>query len=201
MNEVLGRPLDDTLDARTAERLSTRLRLARQTRGLTLKVLADAAGCSESLLSKIENGKNYPSLPMLSRLVQALDIDMGWMFDDQEGREPVIARAGERLAAAAPDDAGRVVTVETVIPERGDHTLRCDILRLEAGASGPGEHSHAGEEAGYLLEGNLELLIDGRSHRLYAGDAFAFHSDQPHRFRNVGKTRASIVLVNKPAAS
>ena len=69
MHGTIGRPLEDTLDARTAERLSTRLRLARQMRGMTLKALADMAGCSESLLSKIENGKAYPSLPMLNRLM------------------------------------------------------------------------------------------------------------------------------------
>lgn len=44
-------------------RLGTRLKLARQTRGLTLKALSEAANCSESLLSKIENGKASPSCP------------------------------------------------------------------------------------------------------------------------------------------
>ena len=41
----------------TAEmRLGMRLKLARQIRGMTLKAVAEAASCSESLLSKIENG-------------------------------------------------------------------------------------------------------------------------------------------------
>ena len=198
MHGAIGRPLDDTLDARTAERLSTRLRMARHMRGMTLKVLADAAGCSESLLSKIENGKAYPSLPMLNRLVQALAIGMGWMFEDRDGREPVIARSGQRAAAAVPVEAGRVITVERVIPDSGEHALQCSIFHLEAGTCSPGEHRHAGEEAGYLLDGHLELLIDGRAHRLSAGDAFAFHSDQPHSFRNVGQTRASVFWVNTP---
>ena len=198
MHGTIGRPLDDMLDARTAERLSTRLRLARQMRGMTLKALADMAGCSESLLSKIENGKAYPSLPMLSRLVQALDIGMGWMFEDRDGRAPVIARSGQRSATAVPVDGGRVITVEKVIPETGQHNLQCSIFHLEAGVSSPGEQRHAGEETGYLLDGHVELLIDGRPHRLSPGDAFAFHSDQPHSFRNVGQTRASIFWVNTP---
>ena len=198
MHGSIGRPLDDALDARTAERLSTRLRLARHMRGMTLRVLADAAGCSESLLSKIENGKAYPSLPMLNRLVQALGIGMGWMFEDPQGRHPVIARSGQRPAAVIAVEAGRVITVEKVIPDSGEHALQCNIFHLESGASSPGEHRHAGEEAGYLLEGQLELLIDGRVHRLSAGDAFAFHSDQPHSFRNVGAARASVFWVNTP---
>jgi transcriptional regulator with XRE-family HTH domain len=70
------------MDEATPSRLSARLRLARQLRGMTLKAVADRAGCSESLLSKIENGKVSPSLPMLHRLVQALDTNIGWMFEE-----------------------------------------------------------------------------------------------------------------------
>ena len=77
-------------------RLGTRLKLARQTRGMTLKALADAANCSESLLSKIENGKASPSLPMLHRLVQALETNIGWMFEESMAR---------RASCSAPDAA------------------------------------------------------------------------------------------------
>ncbi|RYB01976.1 cupin domain-containing protein [Lichenibacterium ramalinae] len=197
MHAMQSRSDKDVLDASTAERLSTRLRLARHMRGMTLKVLADAAGCSESLLSKIENSKAYPSLPMLNRLVQVLGIGMGWMFEDRDGRDPVIARAGQRSAAAL-EAAGRRITVEVVIPDSGEHLLQCNILHVEAGASSPGEQQHAGEEAGYLLDGRLELTIAGRAHQLSAGDAFAFRSDQPHSFRNTGPTRASIFWVSTP---
>ena len=197
MHAAQSRSDKDVLDDRTAEKLSTRLRMARHMRGMTLKALADSASCSESLLSKIENGKAYPSLPMLNRLVQALGIGMGWMFEDRDGREPVIARAGQRPAAAL-EGVGGSITLERVIPDSGDHLLRCNILHVEAGTSSNGDQQHAGEEAGYLLDGHLELMIDGRTHQLRAGDAFAFRSDQPHSFRNTGPTRASIFWVNTP---
>jgi len=187
----------DVLDARTAERLSTRMRLARHMRGLTLKMLADAAGCSESLLSKIENGKAYPSLPMLNRLVQALDMSMGWMFEDRSAGTPIIVRANQRPAAAAVEPS-RTITVERIVERSEDHLLECGIYHVEAGAGVDQATVHAGEEAGYLLAGHLELTVDGRSHRLSSGDAFAFRSDHPHSFRNVGNSRASIFWVNTP---
>ena len=196
MHDDRARDDRDVLDARTSERLSARLRQARQMRGMTLKILADAAGCSESLLSKIENSKAYPSLPMLNRLVKALDMSMGWMFDDRDGKAPIIFRAGHRPAVPVPDHA---ITVERVIPDADGHTLRCNIFHVEAGASSEGEHQHAGEEAGYLLNGQIELLIDGRPHRLNAGDAFAFRADQPHSYRNTGSSRASVFWVNTPS--
>ncbi|MGI3902204.1 MAG: cupin domain-containing protein [Janthinobacterium lividum] len=187
----------DVLDARTAERLSTRMRLARHMRGLTLKMLADAAGCSESLLSKIENGKAYPSLPMLNRLVQALDMSMGWMFEDRSVGAPIIVRANQRPTAAAVGSS-RSITVERVVERSEDHLLECGIYHVEAGAGVDQASVHVGEEAGYLLDGQLELTIDGRAHRLGTGDAFAFRSDHPHSFRNVGNSRASIFWVHTP---
>jgi predicted transcriptional regulator len=38
-----------------------------------MRDLAQAAGCDESMISKIEAGKVLPSLPMLNKMVQALD--------------------------------------------------------------------------------------------------------------------------------
>ena len=67
----MNRPMR-TDDVQTPSGVTVRLRLARQMRGMTLKELALLAGCSESLLSKIENGRTSPSLPMLHRLVGAL---------------------------------------------------------------------------------------------------------------------------------
>lgn len=197
MHGIQGDGDKDVLDARTAERLSTRMRLARHMRGLTLKMLADAAGCSESLLSKIENGKAYPSLPMLNRLVQALDMSMGWMFEDRIAGAPIIVRANQRPVAAALDSS-RSITVERVIERSEDHLLECGIYHVEAGAGLDQASVHAGEEAGYLLDGQLELTVDGRAHRLGIGDAFAFRSDHPHSFRNVGNARASIFWVHTP---
>ena len=196
MHDIRAKDDRDVLDARTSQRLSARLRQARQMRGMTLKVLADSAGCSESLLSKIENGKAYPSLPMLNRLVKALDMSMGWMFDDRDSKGPIIFRAGP---SAAPPAQERCITVERVIPDADGHVLRCNIVHVEAGAASEGDHQHAGEEAGYLLKGQIELLIDGRPHRLNTGDAFAFRSDQPHSFRNSGSSRASVFWISTPS--
>jgi transcriptional regulator with XRE-family HTH domain len=48
--------------------IGTKIRFTRRLRSLTLKEVSAATGCSESLLSKIENGHASPSLKMLQRL-------------------------------------------------------------------------------------------------------------------------------------
>src|ERR1700675_893988 len=97
-------------------RLGIRLRLARQILGMTLKALAIAADCSESLLSKIENGKASPSLPMLHRLVEVLGTNIGWMFEESDGDEGIIFRASDRpLIALDPLRRGEGISLERVI--------------------------------------------------------------------------------------
>lgn len=184
----------------TAGKLGTRLRLARQMRGLTLKALADAAHCSESLLSKIENGKASPSLPMLHRLVEVLETNIGWMFEEHHGEEGIIFRAGTRpLIALDPLRRGDGITLERVIPYSTGHLLQCNIHHVEKDGESAGPIRHDGEEVGYVLAGNVELLVGEQSFNLAVGDAFVFDSNLPHHYRNIGDERASIFWVNTPA--
>ncbi|GES51497.1 XRE family transcriptional regulator [Rhizobium sp. ERR 922] len=181
-------------------RLGGRLRLARQTRGLTLKALALAADCSESLLSKIENGKASPSLPMLHRLVGVLGTNIGWMFEEADGEEGIVFRSGTRpLIGLDPLRRGEGISLERIIPYSQGHLLQCNIHHIEAGGQSAGPIQHVGEEVGYVLAGEIELMVGERTFRLSIGDSFVFNSELPHWYRNVGADRASIFWVNTPA--
>lgn len=190
----------DPLEQANPVRLGTRLRLARQTRGLTLKALAMAADCSESLLSKIENGKASPSLPMLHRLVEVLGTNIGWMFEETDSEEGIVFRAGTRpLISLDPLRRGEGVSLERVIPYSPGHLLQCNIHHIEAGGESAGPIQHQGEEVGYVLTGTVELMVGERTFKLSVGDTFVFKSELPHWYRNTGTERASIFWVNTPA--
>ncbi|WP_302896876.1 cupin domain-containing protein [Mesorhizobium sp. LMG 17147] len=201
MNKIdRQRPESETDATVNAARLGTRLRLARQTRGMTLKTLAAAANCSESLLSKIENGKASPSLPMLHRLVEVLGTNIGWMFEQVDDNEAIVFRAGARpLIALDTLRRGEGISLERIIPYSPGHLLQCNIHHIEAEGSSEGPIQHSGEEVGYVLAGRIELIVDGKSHALATGDAFVFRSELPHHYRNIGEDRASIFWVNTPA--
>jgi transcriptional regulator with XRE-family HTH domain len=181
------------------QRLGARLKLARQTRGLTLKALALAADCSESLLSKVENGKASPSLPMLHRLVRALDSNIGWMFEETDTDEGVVFRAGKRpLITLDPLRRGEGISLERIIPYSPGHLLQCNIHHIDVGGESAGPIQHVGEEVGYVLVGEIEMMIGDKTFRLAAGDSFVFNSELAHWYRNVGAERASIFWVNTP---
>ena len=73
MHDVLPRH-DDADEQILRDTLKRRLRLCRKQRRMTMVMLGRVARCSQSFLSKIENGVIMPSIPMLHRLAFALDV-------------------------------------------------------------------------------------------------------------------------------
>ncbi|MEL6337206.1 MAG: cupin domain-containing protein, partial [Pseudomonadota bacterium] len=69
---------------------------------------------------------------------------------------------------------------------------------VAAGGRSDGVISHLGEEVGFLLEGELELEVDGQRYQLRPGDSFYFSSDRPHGYRNLSSTEARVLWVNTP---
>lgn len=194
MDEPLSHPMTGGMG-----QLAIRIRLARQLRSLTLKQLADKVGCSESLLSKFENGRNVPSLPMLHRMAQVLETNIGWMFEDTPADEGIVFRAGARpMITLDPLRRGEGISLERVIPYSAGHLLQCNIHHIEVGGRSAGPIEHDGEEVGYVLAGRVELEIEGKPYQLAKGDSFVFASRLPHGYRNAGDEPASIFWVNTP---
>ena len=80
------------------------------------------------------------------------------------------------------------------------------LVELPKGAVA-GRHTHPGEEIGYILEGTVEMEIEGRAPQtLKAGETFFIPAGKAHSVRNVGKKTAKaistfIVEKNKPLAA
>lgn len=186
------------LPARPVE-IGQKLRHLRRLKGLTLMELAEKVDCSESLLSKIENDKVRPSVRILHGLVAALEANVGMLLQGGSGSE-IALRPHQRLRfTAASRMPGRGVTMENLIPTPGSALLQATIHLIEPGGGSEGPIEHVGEEAGYVLEGQLELRVGGQLVLLHAGDSFYFRSELPHEFRNPGDTPARVIWVNTPA--
>lgn len=190
--------VDDLEEPR--RRLGIKLKLARQTKGFTLKQLAERSECSEGLLSKVENGRALPSLPLVHRLVKALETNISWLFEEADPDESPVFRRGDRpvitLDRHSHDAEG--ISLERIIPFKSGHLLQCNIHHLDVGGQSGGMITHDGEEVGYVLQGIVELFLNEDTYELKPGDAFCFRSDIPHSYRNVGKDRASIFWVCTP---
>ncbi|WP_420992150.1 helix-turn-helix domain-containing protein [Cupriavidus sp. 30B13] len=180
--------------ASPASTLGLKLRHARLVAGYTLLQLSHKAGCSESLISKLERGHATPSFAMLHRLAVALDTNIAALTSDEAPPESPVLRLGERAVIKS----GGIALERLVLPKRGG-LLQANIHIVSPGEASDGQIEHVGEEVGYVLEGTLELMLGEATYTIGAGDAFTFPSSVPHGYRNVGTDVAKVLWVNSPA--
>jgi transcriptional regulator with XRE-family HTH domain len=181
--------------------IGARLKHARLNRRTSLRQLADEVGCTESFLSKVENDKVRPSLTMLHKIVQSLDISIATLFTESaeaSGPVTVLASGKRTMLATQHIRQGKGITLESLLPVSLAVLLEANIHHVAPGGSSRGFIHHQGEEMGFVLEGELELTVDRKVIRLKTGDSFFFHSNLPHGYRNPGAVAARILWVNTP---
>ncbi|GEO36361.1 transcriptional regulator with XRE-family HTH domain [Skermanella aerolata] len=180
-------------------KVGVRLRHARLLKGMRMKDLATAVDCDESMISKIESGKVLPSIPMLNKLVHALDRDMASFFGLRIDEHMLVQKPEERLKVFV--DAlrgGTGVTYERLVPVGAGNLLEANVHVVAPGGEKIDLITHQGEAVGYLVCGEIELTIDDTTYRMSAGDSFFFKAYLTNSYRNVGDVEARIIWVNTP---
>ncbi|MDF1586822.1 helix-turn-helix domain-containing protein [Marinimicrococcus flavescens] len=184
---------------RADEALGQRIRHLRKARGLSLKEVAGKAGFSIGLISQIERGISSPSVKVLTRIANALQVNVGSLFDDGadhdevEGNGIVVRRKDRRAVRFR----GTGISKELLTPQAADSELDIFMMQIEPdGTSGDESYMHDGVEAGIVLEGAIWLTVDGEELHLREGDGFRFASQRPHSFRGGARGLSRVLWVN-----
>ena len=148
---------------------------------MTVAELANLAGLSAGMLSKIENGMTSPSLATLQALSRALHVPVTAFFRKfEEERDATFVKAGHGL------------TIERRGTRAGHqyqllgHTMRKNIavepymITLTADSDVFPLFQHAGIELLYMLEGEVGYRHGNKTYTLTPGDSLYFDADVPH---------------------
>lgn len=176
--------------------VGARLRALRNLRGISQRELAKRCGVTHSSLSLIEQGKVSPSVSSLKKILDAIPIGVGDFFTmDLESRDQVFYSADE----LADMGSGEVI-FKLVGANREARALSFMIETYPPGTdTGREMIAHQGEEAGVVLEGEIEITVGAETRVLGAGEAYYFDTNVPHRFRNAGKAPCRLVSCCTPA--
>ncbi len=191
--------LSDTLrDGLDAYAIGPKIRALRQKQKMGLVELGRHTGLSPAMLSKIERGRLFPTLPTLLRIALVFSVGLDHFFTGDRDRPAVaVVRTKDRLTFPAEGDDGNAVfefqSLDFPATERRFNAFYADFL-----FSGPGPlrlHAHPGGEFLYVLRGRLEVDIAGEPYVLDAGDSMYFDSSAPHGYRRVGTKPCSAIVV------
>jgi transcriptional regulator with XRE-family HTH domain len=164
-------------------RLPGRLAELRVERDWSLDDLAGRTGVSRSTLSRLERAEISPTAALLGKLCSAYGKTMSQLLAEVESESPQLVRSGQQLVWR---DEASGFTRRSVSPPRPG--LRGEVMEgvLQPGADipydqppVPGQEQHV-----WVLEGVLELTLDGDVHQLRTGDVLRFRLWGRSRFRN-----------------
>lgn len=191
-------PADPPVIARVPT-LGTAVRSERNRLGLSLRQLASLAGLSASFVSQLENDLVHPSIPTLDRIGRQLGTTAQALIALGDPAPTSVVRRGNPVH---PSHVGVASSGRARALVRGERALSA----LEVNGS-PDEFAeyfqHPGEEILYIVEGEIELDLDGELIQLAAGDAVTYDGLRPHRTRRrcEGPTRILLVTQRVPLAS
>jgi len=185
--------------------IGTRLRSAREKRGLSQRELAGRAGLTNGTISLIEQNKTSPSVSSLKSLLDAIPMSLSEFFAQIEDADaPRYFYAASEFTELSPQavglngaDSGRGSLRQ--IGNAVSHTIQMLHETYPAGAdTGPEPLCHMGEEAGVVISGIIEVTVGREVRVLNPGDGYLFDSALPHRFRNIGTAACTIVSACTP---
>lgn len=192
---MLSKTLQDGLND---YELGAKVRALRLKKKIGLVDLGKHTGLSPALLSKIERGRLFPTLPTLLRIALVFGVGLEYFFAGAR-EKPLVAvtRRSQRVELperpGARDVAYRFASLDYPATERRFNAYYAEFFPV------PPEklqsHEHAGVEFLYVIEGVLSLHIDGDAHALEAGDAIYFDATVPHAYRRSGGRSCSAVVV------
>lgn len=176
--------------------IGRRIRKLRTEKNLQASELARRADVSKSLISRIENGRAIPSLPVMLSIIAALGEDANTFFDG------IPAPRSARYLVVRPDDHEKTDKEAAdgfeygVILSRNLLTIGFEmvLLSIAPGAERDKVVTDA-FEIKYVLEGECEYVIGDNVVPLSEGDTLFFDGRIPHVPRNPGDRRLRMLVL------
>ncbi|MEM6633420.1 MAG: XRE family transcriptional regulator [Bacteroidota bacterium] len=172
-----------------------KLKSIRKKKNLRLSEVAQLAKVSTGLVSKIENGRTIPSLPVLISIVSALDEEMSVFFkglDINKKQSYYVVRSGEKEQMEREKSSG--FHYELIFSRRlFSIGFEVVLLTLDPGATREKSTTDA-FECKYVIKGEVSYVIDKEKVVLHKGDTLFFDGRIPHYPENHSKEEASMLV-------
>jgi transcriptional regulator with XRE-family HTH domain len=161
--------------------IGKKVRSIRQQQNLKLHEVSSEANISKSLLSKIENGRSVPSLPVLLSIIKALNIEFSTFFEgiDAESKESYIHKKHDEYVQTEKESAIGFIYQHILSKHASNVIVEAVILDLQPG-SRRGKVTTDGFEFKFVLKGEVEYHLGDDVVKLETGDSLFFDGRVPH---------------------
>lgn len=181
------------LDADLTRIVGENLNRLRGQRGLSFEKLAQLSGVSRAMLGQIELGQSAPTINVLWKIARGLGVTFSALISADSAPGPVVMRSVDAKLLTSSDLR---FSSRALFPV--DRSRRVEFYELRL-ATGGAEHADAHApgttENLVVASGSVEIELGDDRHVLNVGDSIFFTADNPHVYRNRGKSGAIMYLV------
>ena len=177
-----------------------KIKQIREMKKVSVEELAARSGMEITMIQKIEQEKNVPSLAPLIKIARALGVRLGTFLDDSDNYGPVVVRSGEyhkgaRFTSQASETREHLNFFSLAFDKAG-RSMEPFIVDIETGLQSDYMlSSHEGEEFIYVLEGEVEINYGKETYTLAKGDSIYLDSIVMHNVHAANQNSARILAV------
>lgn len=159
--------------------------------GLTQEELANRCELTKGYISQIENDLTSPTIATLNDILIALGTNMSDFFKlDHEER--VVFSKDDYVVKN--DDW----TVTWLVPNSQKNEMEPILISLPSKTSTDIDMPHEGQEFGYVIDGEIILVIDKKEYVCKKGESFYFTTDKNHYIKNIKNKDAKVIWISSP---
>ncbi|XDD49081.1 helix-turn-helix domain-containing protein [Leptospira sp. WS92.C1] len=169
------------------------LKLIRHTKGFSLDKLASRCGVSRAMLSQIEQGKSVPTISVLWKIANGLNVPFSELLKEK-GTEGIIVMKAENTKVLF--SSSKVFSSRALFPYNGNRKTEFYELILKPGGIEVAESHQSGTtENIVVVSGKLRLRVGEKVVELEPKDSVFFRADIPHEYSNPTDQETLMYLV------
>lgn len=162
---------------------------------LTQEELADRCELTKGYISQLENDLTSPSIATLIDILSALGTDLKEFFSDMGAEEKISFTKNEFIEKVTDD-----YVLNWLVPNAQKNAMEPVHIVLKANCATEEDVPHEGEEFGYVIKGEIVLILGKKRVKVKKGESFYFSAQKVHKIVNNANKDAEFIWVSSPPA-
>jgi transcriptional regulator with XRE-family HTH domain len=182
-------------------KIGEKLRQLRESKQMTIELLAEQSQCHADQIRQIEDGALVPSLTPLMEISRALGVRLGTLLDDDPIEGPVVFNSTEspnviRFSGKDPMATSSNLDFYSMGSGKRDRHMEPFMIDVKPRSGEvPPLSAHEGEEFIFVLSGTIQINYGKNTYELETGESIYYDSVVPHDVHAKGKENARILAV------
>lgn len=175
-------------------KIGNKIKSLRNQYGLTQEELAIRCELSKGFISQLENDLTSPSLETLTDILDVLGTSLSDFFQTSKIEKVDVHKANEYFIKV---EEGQEIT--WLISDAQNKEMEPVLIKLEPNAKTFEYKAHESDMYGYVLDGELTVVVGNSSYIVETGDSFYIQDPlSKHYVINKSKSEAKFIWVSTP---